>query len=338
MNPVTRLKRRMFPKGVRRWAARQRNRVVRRTSEAALVRAFRRLGLPPGAIICIHAKLSSLGYLPGGPASVLRALQKAVPDCTIIMPTFPFSGSMVEYVSADPLYDPATTPSASGLLSEALRTYPGAVRSLHPTHPCAAVGPEARRLIEGSERSETPFGDESAYGRYTQEPGAYQLLIDTNSTSIVHRFQERVGWPNLFLDGLRPVRGLDHHGRVRTYRVRVHVPQVPLYVAVPGAGDSLQYVWMPDYCLLFPSRKRSSVTGQLQLADVARRLARRDDEFVSAGVFKRTTCGGAELLAIRVAPWLEAMTAELARNIEGSPAAYTHSTITARLAAGEVVS
>ncbi|GAB6064064.1 hypothetical protein JCM30394_27950 [Deferrisoma palaeochoriense] len=338
MNPITKLKQRLFPKGVRRWLLRQRNRVANRTSEAALRESFERLRLPAGAVICIHARLSSLGYLPGGPASVLKALEKAVPRCTIVMPTFPFGGSMADYVASDQVYDPLHTPSASGLLSEALRTFPGAVRSLHPTHPCAAVGPEAERLIQGSERSATPFGDESGYGRYTRAPNAYQLLIGTNSTSIVHRFQELAEWPNLFLPGEREVRGLDHRGRLVTCRVRVHVPRVPLYVAVPDGNGGYQYVWMPHYCLLFPDRVRQSVLQRLRRKDVAEALLRRDEAFLESGVFTRSKCRDTELLAIRVDRWLPPIVEELAQNVHQHADAYAREAIEACLARGEEVS
>ena len=209
-------KQKTFPKGIRRKLANAGDRLFRRATERKLACAFSRLQIPPGAVICVHSMLSGLGYIVGGPETVIRAIQKAVPDCTILMPTFPFSGSMLDYIDSHPApFDADTTPSRSGLLTETLRKMPGAKRSYHPTHSCAALGPRADELLDGSEWSLTPFGDNSAYGRFTLAKDAYLLLIHTNNTSIVHRIQELVDMPNLFLDGTRMVKGYGQGGELR---------------------------------------------------------------------------------------------------------------------------
>jgi aminoglycoside 3-N-acetyltransferase len=315
-------KRRTFPKGVRRVLDRYRKRLFERTRETHLVRALERLELAPGSVVCVHARLSSFGYLVDGPESIIRAVRRAIPDSTVLMPTFPFGRTMLEYVEGDPLYDPATTPSASGLLSEAFRRMEGVRRSLHPTHPCAALGPRADALVDGSEKAATPFGDESSYGRFCLMDEAVQLLFDTNSTSIVHRVQEVVGMPNLFLPGTRTARGRDRSGRVVRHEVVVHTPRIPLFIAVPGGEASVQYVWMPDYCVLFPSSHRATVLAGLRDEETRRRLAARDDGFFDSGVFRRTKHRNAEILAFHAKPWLDAMCAEMKANLERFAEAY----------------
>ena len=210
---ISNLKRQLFPKGIKRGLRNYQNRLINRTSEKKLVGTFSRLGFEKGAVICIHAMLSGLGYIEGGPQTIFRSLQKVVPDCTILMPTFPFDGSTQQYLANGPIYDKNVTPSKSGLLSETLRLFPGAQRSFHPTHPCVAVGPRAGELIDGSEISKTPFGDDSSYGRYCLMDEAVQLLIHTNSSSIVHRVQEVVNIPNLFQDDLVVAKGIGPDGK-----------------------------------------------------------------------------------------------------------------------------
>ncbi len=258
MNRLVSWKDRIFPGGVRRTLQRWRLQATQRVRRADLVRLFGDLGLPAGAWICIHSRLSGLGYLVEGTASVLEAVLEAVPGCTILMPTFPFPGSALDWIRSGAVYDPRRTPSASGALSEALRLFPGAIRSLHPTHPCAAVGPDARQLIEGSENSAEPFGPHSAYGRYASASNAWQLLIHTNHTSIVHWFQERTSMPNLFLPGLHEAKGLDWDGRLHVRRVRVHRPVLPLYLAIPD------YIWLPDFALAFPTATRTGLEKRLE--------------------------------------------------------------------------
>lgn len=325
------LKRRLFPKGMKRAARSQWRRWFDRVTERDLAAAIGRLGIPDGAWVCIHSQLSALGYLPGGPRIVIDALRARVPGCTVLMPTFPFSGTALAHLESDPLYDPRTTPSASGVLSEALRQYPGAVRSLHPTHPCVAVGPEAEALIEGSERAETPFGPDSAYGRYAQSPKAWQLLIHTNSTSIVHEFQEAADMPNLFLPEQYTARGLDWEGREQRYQIKVHTPLLPLFVATP------EYVWFPDYALPFPPAKREHLIARMHDKEAARRIVERHEELKKAGVFREARAGAALLMAVEVAPWRERIVRDVRESIHQYPERYSVQAVTEAKARGELI-
>ena len=324
MKLLTHWKQALFRKGFRRSWARYRDRVSHRTSEADFVDAFRRLNLPSGSTLMVHARLSSFGHLVDGPESVIRALQTAVPDCTVVMPTFPFARTMSEYLDSDPLFDASRTPSQSGLLSEALRQMPHVRRSLHPTHPCAALGPRADEIIDGSEHSLTPFGPSSAYGRAAALPTTYQVLLDTNSSSIVHVIQEQIGMPNLFLESPRVARGLDRAGIERRYEVKVHTPRTPLYVAVPEPGGSTQFVWMPDYCLLFPQRLRSRTLEQIRSPQARELIAARDKQLLDQGVLRTSCLDSAEILGMHARPWLDALCAELASNISLNRQVYEH--------------
>ena len=75
--PPADLKRRLFPKGVRRTLDDWRRRLFQRVTRAP-DRNHRELEIP-GSWITIHAQLSGLGYLEGGPGSVIDAVHDAVP-------------------------------------------------------------------------------------------------------------------------------------------------------------------------------------------------------------------------------------------------------------------
>ena len=97
--------------------------LFRRLDERQLRRALEHLGVQPGMTVFVHASLSQLGYLSGGPRSVIRALAAAVgPAGTVAMPSFPFSGSMQDYVATRPEFDLRGTPSRVGALTEEFRT------------------------------------------------------------------------------------------------------------------------------------------------------------------------------------------------------------------------
>lgn len=328
--PARQLKQRLFPRGIRRTLDRWRMQLFRRVRQADLVRLIRDLGMPPAARICIHSRLSGLGYLPRGPQQVLEAVLEAVPGCTILMPTFPFPGSALDWVLSGTVFDPRRTPSASGALSETLRLFPGAVRSLHPTHPCAAVGPDACLLIDGSEDSIEPFGPHSAYGRYAASENAWQLLIHTNHTSIVHWFQEVAGMPNLFLPDLYEVKSLDWEGRPFVRRVCVHRPVLPLYLALP------EYIWLPDFAIAIPAQTRLELKRRLGARALGPVLDRQQ-ELLRQGVIRIARLRDAEIAAVHVPPWSRRVCAEMRDSFARFPNRYTLEALESARQRGELV-
>ncbi len=318
-----RTKRRLFPKGVRRWGTRQTARVAHRTSERDFARCFESLRIPPGTVVCVHGAMSGFGHLSDGLGSVFSALQAAVPGCTIMMPSFPFSETMLGYLRSEAVFDPRHTPSACGQLSEALRVQPGARRGSHPTHACVAIGPRARDLIDGTESCPTPFGEDSSYGRFSRIAGARLLLLCTNSTSHVHRLQELANWPNLFLPDTLPARTRDVDGEIRTWQVQVHRPLLPLFVALPGNGDRPVYLWLPDYATLFPNSRERAVLARLGPGSASDMLSVRQAEWLRTGVMRTAACGPGEVMAIDLQPWQARLCQDLRRSLEQWPDAYT---------------
>ena len=97
--------------------------------------------LEVGDRVMVHSSLSSMGNVEGGAATVVQAFLDVLgPEGTLMVPTFTHSGC--EY------FDPLKSPSLNGAVREAARRFPGAVRSLHPTHAVTAIGPDAESLVE----------------------------------------------------------------------------------------------------------------------------------------------------------------------------------------------
>jgi aminoglycoside 3-N-acetyltransferase len=121
------------------------------------------LGVRAGDVLLTHSSLSALGWVCGGAVAVVQALRDALGDAgTLVVPTQtgdntdprhwanpPVPESWWPAVRAHtPAFDPATTPSRRmGQIAEAVRTWPGAVRSNHPQTSFAAVGPAAGELM-----------------------------------------------------------------------------------------------------------------------------------------------------------------------------------------------
>ena len=89
---------------------------------------------------------------------------------TVMMPTFNHSAAL--------LFDIQRSPSTNGIITEALRCRPEAKRSMHPTHPYAAIGPLAEKLVRGHLETLT-FGPECPLGKLARW-GGHILLLGVN--------------------------------------------------------------------------------------------------------------------------------------------------------------
>ncbi|MFA6176157.1 MAG: AAC(3) family N-acetyltransferase, partial [Phycisphaerae bacterium] len=106
-----------------------------------MVHDLRRLGIQEGDRIFVHSSFKRIGLSDGGPAAVVAALQKAVgAKGTLGMPVFPFC------FSPDVAFDPATSPSKVGAITEVFRQTKGVVRSYSPSHSVAFWGQDAEYL------------------------------------------------------------------------------------------------------------------------------------------------------------------------------------------------
>jgi aminoglycoside N3'-acetyltransferase len=149
-----------------------------------IVDSIRALGVRPGDLLITHSSFKSIRPVDGGPSAVAQALVDAVsPGGSAFVPTFNYGN--------DP-YDPAAARSYDGVITEHFRKLPGAVRSLHPTHPIAGIGPDAAAILEGHDKVE-PFGEGSPCWRLW-ERNAWVLLIGVSheSNSVAHVAEEHL--------------------------------------------------------------------------------------------------------------------------------------------------
>jgi len=175
----------VVPPAIKQW----RKRLVRAYQRlwafapADLARALVELGVRPGNVLIVHSAFDRFLGFRGGPVEVVRTLQEVVgPGGTLMMPTIPFQGTAVDYALSDPVFDVRQTVSRMGLITEVFRRSPGVVRSLHPTHSVAAWGHRANALVAGHERSETPCGRLTPYGRLLDYEGKILLMGVSPST------------------------------------------------------------------------------------------------------------------------------------------------------------
>jgi aminoglycoside 3-N-acetyltransferase len=177
------VKRLISPKmmdGLRRSRRKASRKAVRETqgpalapiTETQLQDHLRALGVREGRDLLVHSALSRIGPVEGGALAVIRALVAvAGPQATIIMPAYPMPATMYEWMRDPAPFCLRRNPSRMGALTEVFRTMPGALRSAHPTHSVAALGPAAEIYTRDHHKSATPCAPGTPFRIHTDRGG-----------------------------------------------------------------------------------------------------------------------------------------------------------------------
>lgn len=183
---------------------------------------LRELDLGPGDLVIAHSALRSFGWVEGGEDAVIDALRAVVgPAGTLCMPALSYGDYGPE--KPPPPFDPRTTPGIVGRIPERFRRRPGVLRSLHPTHSIAAFGARAEEIVRDHERSLTPCGPQSPWGKIAQGSGSILMLgIGTRFCTMFHGAEEEAE-PDARCTPLTPCRLVTSDGE-QTVWLRLHGP------------------------------------------------------------------------------------------------------------------
>lgn len=153
-------------------------------------------------MLLAHSSMKSFAdHLDGGPAAVARALFDAAANAFV--PTFNYEHGP---------FEAGSTPSFTGAVTEAFRKLPGAIRSAHPTHSVAGIGPAAQEILRGHDRVQ-PFGPGSPLWRlWAHDAWVLLIGVDHRASSMIHVAEELVGVP--YLGRSRPVKVVTEAGVV----------------------------------------------------------------------------------------------------------------------------
>ncbi|MFE2754507.1 aminoglycoside N(3)-acetyltransferase [Actinosynnema sp. NPDC059335] len=148
-------------------------------------------GLRAGDTVLVHSSLSALGWVCGGANTVVAALLDVLGEAgTLVVPTQSTDNSdpagwhnppvpeswWAEIRASLPPYDPRTTPATGvGVIPEAVRTWPGALRSAHPQTSFAALGARAAEVV-ADHALDSQLGERSPLARL-EAMGARVLLL-----------------------------------------------------------------------------------------------------------------------------------------------------------------
>jgi aminoglycoside 3-N-acetyltransferase len=168
-------------------------------TRSRLVSDLRSLGVEEGQTVLLHASVRAVGWVVGGPDMVLQALLEVLgPQGTLMMLVGWEDGTyeMAEwpeekrraYLEECPPFDPLRSRAYRkwSILTEYLRTWPGACRSRHPDCSFAAVGRLAQ-WITADHPLQYGHGPGSPLARLCQANGQVLLLgAPFNSLTLLH--------------------------------------------------------------------------------------------------------------------------------------------------------
>lgn len=173
----------------------------------SLMQDLLQLGLRRAMTVLVHTSLSRLGWVLGGPQTVIEALLESLgPRGTLMMPTHSMQLTDPQYWrnppvpenwwpiirQQAPVFDKHLTPTRGmGCVAELFRTMPRALRSDHPHGSFAALGPHAPRLTANHKLTDM-FGEASPLGRLYEADGYVLLLgVDHGNNTSLHLAENR---------------------------------------------------------------------------------------------------------------------------------------------------
>lgn len=159
-----------------------------------LIKEFEKIGLKPKMNLIIHSSLSKIGWITGGPVTVIQALMEVITkEGTIIMPAHsgdysdptewsnpPVPEEWIEDIKENmPAFRKEITPTRGiGIIPEIFRTFPGVMRSYHPCFSFTAWGQKAQ-YITSDHSLEYGLGEKSPLAKL-YELGGHVLLLGVN--------------------------------------------------------------------------------------------------------------------------------------------------------------
>jgi len=173
-------------------------------THSRLVHDFRTLGVSSGQVVMLHASVKSVGWIVGGPDVILQALLEVLTPAGTLMMYVGWADGTQEmdswpeerrraYHEECPPFNPVTSRAVLewSVLTEYLRTWPGARRSANPEAAVTAVGAKAE-WITSDHPLQYGYGPGSPLAKLVEAGGKVLLLGSPFSNVTLLHYAESV--------------------------------------------------------------------------------------------------------------------------------------------------
>jgi aminoglycoside 3-N-acetyltransferase len=194
---------------------------------------LKELGVEPGACVLVHSSLSSMGWVCGGPVSVILALEEVIrPFGLLVMPAHsgdlsdpsgwqhpPVPESWWEEIRRTmPAFDPEFTPTRGmGVIPETFRKQLDVVRSSHPQLSFTAWGEECLSIVADHSLA-YGLGEQSPLAQIYNRDGWVLLIgVGHESNTSLHLAELRAEYPDKPIIPCSAPVMVDGHRRWKSY-------------------------------------------------------------------------------------------------------------------------
>lgn len=186
-------------------------------------------GIKEGDTILVHSSMSKIGFVEGGPKTIVDALLETVgPNGHILMPNSPNARFQLDYIQEIHYFDVLNDKSKLGAISEYFRNHENAVRSWHPTEPVSCIGPDTEFFVGTHFNQITPYNENSPFYKVAERNGKILMIgvtLDNAGTNLhtledaIEDFKYPVYHPTVFETKI-----VDPKGKTHSVKTKVHDP------------------------------------------------------------------------------------------------------------------
>lgn len=187
------------------------------------------IGITEGDTVLVHSAMSKIGFVDGGPKTIVDALLEIVGSKGhILMPNSPNARFQLDYIQEIESFDVLNDKSKLGAISEYFRNHKDAIRSWHPTEPVSCIGPDAEYFVGTHFNQLTPYNENSPFYRVAEQNGKILMIgvtLDNAGTNLhtledaIEDFKYPIYHPTIFETKI-----VDPKGETHTVKTKVHDP------------------------------------------------------------------------------------------------------------------
>ena len=195
---------------------------------ARLKEEFEKIGIKEGDSVLVHSSLSKIGFVDGGPATIVNALLEVIgSNGTLLFPAFPAAGRNKTHLEEHPFFDIENTPSQMGAITEYFRKQKNVFRSFHPTDSVCALGQLADYYTNSHFGQLTPYNEFSPFRKLCTRNGKVLMLGTTlnGACTNLHTLEDAVDFKFPVYDQkIFDVKMIDASGNESVMKTKVHDP------------------------------------------------------------------------------------------------------------------